>query len=132
VCQVKRFNGLLAHQPVGDDLVQAAADQHIAHLVLAFEHTVAALRRQRIGHQGQRDAVVAVQASHLFDEVGGDFYIQAVHGDGRFYRLAFDLTGEIQRFEHPDDVSRAEVNADLSFDFSRRDLDHTFGLGRGV
>ena len=52
-----------------DDLLQAEADEDVAHMLLPLVSRIAGLRRERIRHARFGDVFVAVTARHFFENI---------------------------------------------------------------
>ena len=126
-------------QAVGHDLLEAEADEHVAHAFFEIEIAVRVRRRHHLGQQRLGNALVAVHAGHLFEDVrpadhaGAD--VEAVVGCGgaddgvRIGVIAGHLALELQRPQDADNVVERDAHAELPRDLRRRDVDHD-GLGR--
>jgi len=73
---------LRRRQPVADDLLQPEVGEGVLDSVLEGLLAVAALRRQHVAEHGRGDAVVAVDAAHLLDQVVLTFDVEAMVRDG--------------------------------------------------
>ena len=126
--RVKRFDGLLAGQRIGDDFIQPAANQDIPDQFLPLQYKIPTLGWQLVRHQRERDTVVAVHAGHFFDQIGGDLHIQPVVRHGCFNHISLLLASELEGFKQRPDVLCADINAHQPFHFLRRDTHHPPGL----
>ena len=78
-----------------------------------------ALWRQLISHQSDRDAIVAIDACDLFQQIGSDGDVQAVLWHGGVNRVAVDVAREVEPSQNSHDLGGAQGDAHHAFHVCR-------------
>src|SRR5262249_24542517 len=99
-------------QGVAHDLLQSATDQKVAQALFENQWNVGLLARQAIGKERCRQAVVAIDARQLLDQIrSARLNVKAMRGNSRTQRLPLVLDAKLQAPENSNRVGLGKLHA---------------------